>query len=432
MSVPVRRTEPANADAADAEETESPRRLFRQATSRPTRALFAEVSVLTPPSLWAAGLTAVSASALLMAAACLVRIPDRVSATGLLMPSGGVVRLAAPAAGRIAALHAAERDIVFAGRPIADLDKDLSAGAQPSLSVAKRRSVDAEARLLEDIEARQLAKTRERRAALESELRFLASSRQQAAQSLALLTEFAGLAQRRLERFEALGDRVAADRIDRLQGERLDAERAQLDAQSRVADIDRVIGEARFELAGLDPEAEIRRLEIRVRRQALERQRADADVSGSLRLHAPIDARVLRIAFEVGDSVAAGATVVSLMSVDDRLEARLYVPARDAARMARGQTVELLIDALPYQRYGSIPALISTVGDVALHPSEVPALMTLREAVFEVRARLPENFAAEFVPALLPGIGASFRADIVRRQLTLLEWLLRATRGIDA
>ncbi len=133
---------------------------------------------------------------------------------------------------------------------------------------------------------------------------------------------------------------------------------------------ERALEEARSRMATVAQ----RRAELEIARKQL----ADAAV------RAPFDGVVQRRIGNVGEYIAAGAPVVSLVGLDP-LRLRLEVPEREAASVEAGQAVRLLVEGDDRSYAGTIARLSPALDEesrVLRIEADVPASGTLRPGLF--------------------------------------------------
>jgi membrane fusion protein (multidrug efflux system) len=199
------------------------------------------------------------------------------------------------------------------------------------------------------------------------------------------------------------GDRVAAGAVLA----QLDTERFRLEANRVAATVEQ-------------REAEMRRSEQLLERNMVSREahertlfelqtaRADRDLAQltvrEATIRAPFDGVVAARMVQRGNTVAAG-EVVFRVTQPDRLEAEVFVPERDVARLAAGQTARVRADGRPGETFEAEIARISPVVDAASGTVKVtlavdaaegalrPGMFTRVEIVYDRR----EN--ATLVPA---------------------------------
>ena len=72
-----------------------------------------------------------------------------------------------------------------------------------------------------------------------------------------------------------------------------------------------------------------------------------------------------------GRPIAAGSTIAVIVPEGGRLEAELLAPSRADRLHQPGQEVQLILQAFPYQRFGTVSGTVRTVSSTVLGPNEV-------------------------------------------------------------
>jgi hemolysin D len=147
-------------------------------------------------------------------------------------------------------------------------------------------------------------------------------------------------------------------------------------------------------------------------------------------LTAPTDAIVLDVAQRSAGSVLQEAEpLVTLVPLNEPVEAEVHVNAADVAHVAMGQTVRVKFDALPFQKHGTAYGVVQTLSSDSFGPAEGearrPPFYRARVGLTDLRLRdVPEGFK------ILPGMVV--QAEILAGRRTVLSYLLYPLiRGLD-
>jgi membrane fusion protein len=401
--------------------------LFRkEAVSHATRRLAGEVVLATSvPSRILAGLAClvVLAGAVFAGTASYAR---RETVVGWLTPQAGMIRLAARQGGIVSSVHVREGDRVAVGQPIATLTLSTALEGGDSFAALSRslgaqsqaagsRAAAAQAAL--GAERRQLT---QRRVALQRELA-------EARRSIALQTERLALARAEVARAEAIAAQGFLSPRD-LQARRATELAAQQEAStlsSQALGYEREIGEVEARLAAIPIDLQAARAEAASTLAGLDQQATQVEAQGRYVVVATVPGRVAALPVEAGQTVTAGAAVAVLTPGDSALVAELYAPSRAAGFVREGQTVRLMYQAFPHQKFGAGEGVVTTVSRTVLAPSEVaiPGLQ-VQEPVFRIRVKLARESVAAYGEALPLQPGMLLSADVVIDRRSLLEWLL--------
>jgi membrane fusion protein len=397
----------------------------REAISHATRRLSGTVVLATPLTVRLLGLffgVVVIAAVLFASLATYAR---KATVTGWLIPDLGLIRATAVAAGSVQAVGVSEGAVVESGARLAEIKigsdtaagnvgeitaQQLRAEAQAARERARSRveRLDAET---EQSRARQ-AKLRieleqiERQTALQEQR--LESARQEVARSEDIAAR--GLLARR--EFEARRQAALAAEQD-LAGQR-----------RQIAAIEREIADINARMAAIIIEKETTDAESRSAEASLEQRIIDAEARRVQLVLAPVAGRVAALPVAAGQPVAMGATVAVIVPQGGQLEAELLAPTRAVGFVRVGQEVSLMLQAFPYQRFGTVKGKVRAMSNTVLGPTEIsiPGL-NIQEPVFRVRVSLPSDVIhayGETVP-LQPGM--LLTADIVFDRRSLIQWL---------
>lgn len=405
--------------------------LFRPAAVNAIRYVFSDVVVPAPMGLWMATLLGCIAATFLVAAAFLIEVPDQVRAPAVLMPAAGVVSVRASAEGRVVRLHVAENEWVSEGQPLVDVSRDRATTAAHSMRRERSESLAHEQRLIRDAGAQRKRLRQIRQAALQTKMQHLKGSlaRLQALEQLARSQQ--RLAEQRLDRVRALGDRgaLAPDQLDKAEGDAARAEAARLDAASRIANVGRDLEMARLDAREVEAQGVSDRVETEIELARLRHRELDIAESAESRLLAPSSGRVIRLAVRAGDIVPASHSLLTIAPNTSELEVLIYVSASEASGLRRGQAVRLFADGLSDIPTETLRATLTTVGELAMTPRDVGAPIYLQGPAFEMKARLTSDARASLMRAGASGAGLAFRADILRERRSLAAWLVHVLRS---
>lgn len=358
---------------------------------------------------------------------------ERVS--GMLVPHGGLVRVASRSSGTVSAVLVSEGDAVAVGQVLLRVSGERNsqalgatgAGVADSLQLQDRALSDEE-KGLEEIASRQAEALRQSEALLVKQVsqfsKQLELSRQQSAGYVALL-----------ERIRPL---VKKGYVSQLQIQQQEAQA--IDSKSEIetllrqkAETQRQLAEVRSQLEQIPANSESRRNEIRRQRAQLRQQNFENEAGRSSTVVATSTGVVSSLLAEAGQTISAGEPLLSIVPASSPLEAQLLVPSSAIGFVHVGTEVRLHYIAFPYQKFGIQRGRVSQVSKSALTPGEVAAIGGAgnRDGVPQYRVRV--NLDRQAISAygreerLLPGMGVE--ADMLLDRRTLLEWLLEPLFG---
>ncbi|MCB1628341.1 MAG: HlyD family efflux transporter periplasmic adaptor subunit [Xanthomonadales bacterium] len=292
---------------------------------------------------------------------------------GQLLPSGGLVRVAAPVSGSVSRVAVDEGQQVEAGAVLIELSIERDSGsvgrtadAVAAELASQRQRQQTELDELSRSTVRQQQLLQQQRQALRSQLALLESTRAIRRQ------QFEG-AQRLLEQIEPIraSGQLTALQIHQYETAALEA-KAQVDlVQLQHLNLSAEIADLSAQLAEL-PESEKRQRNqllgaLAETSQAIAHNAAEQ----SLVIRAPRAGRVSGLTVVDGQSVQQTQALLALIPEGSSLQAELWVPASAIGRIEVGRRVAMRYDAFPYQQYGQQYGRIVEIGLRALTPEEI-------------------------------------------------------------
>ena len=389
--------------------------------------------------------------------ASMVSVDRVVTATGKIATTGRHILVQPIELGVIRSIDVAAGQVVSKGEVLATLDPTF-AEAELTASEDLLVSLNAEVVRLQaelsgempaqfaadpEVDALQRALFDQRAASYEAQLRTLDAQlaevrAQQAknqahrgaiAEEVAVLSELSGMRRELLERnagsraqyLETLGQELQLrEQIARLDGEAPELEQRE---KALIARRDGLASERRAEVAAMLQEA------IRKRDSVLEELRKAERRSGLVQLTAPADAVVLEIAkLNVGSVIREAEPLFTLLPLNVPLEAQLDVNPRDIGRIRRADPVRIKLEALPFQRHGTLAGEVRLISEDAFE-IETPQG---KSAAYRVNVDLGP-IALRDVPAdfrLIPGMTLAAEIRIGERRL-ITYFLYPIIRAVD-
>jgi membrane fusion protein len=345
--------------------------------------------------------------------------------TGFLAPTHGLIKLHAPQSGTLTERHVEE------GRRVARGD------ALYVLSTERSTPMAAEA------QAAAIAQLRERRASLAREIEHLAALALLARQDLEQRTGEVTVELTQLQAAVATqGERLAASRatLERhqalaRQGFFSEAQLAQqreqaLEQEARLQALERSRTALQRDRASLAaalaaqrPKSASERAAVERDISALDQQITEYESRRTLVITAPADGVVTAILGERGQSVTAGAPLLSIIPEGAALQAQLLVPSRAAGFLAAGQPVALRYQAFPFQRFGGSHGLVKEIARTPIAPGDAPLPVALNEPAYRVTVTLERQTVRAYGKDLPLQDGMLLDADIALDRRRLVEWL---------
>lgn len=123
------------------------------------------------------------------------------------------------------------------------------------------------------------------------------------------------------------------------------------------------------------------------------------------------------------------AALATLLPEGGQLEAQLLVPSRAAGFVDEGQSVRLLYDAFPYQKFGFHSGVVSDVSRTVISPTDLPIAPAAQEPVFIITVGLDRQDVDANNQLYNLQSGMTLSADIILEDRKIWEWVLEPILG---
>jgi membrane fusion protein len=361
-----------------------------------------------------------------------LEITRREVVQGELTPRNGEVVVRAARPGVIEALYVAEGQSVRRHDVLARIVSaaDGPDGARVSRQLAE--SLETQKMLLED---QRVAVGRTRDIARRDSTARIAHLREQRGLAVALHDVQARrhrFAQQRFARVGAIEDRRFLS--DYVYGELRDGvlalEQGVAEGLLRQRGIEQEITALRLAAERRQQEFAVQLAEIDARLAGLRGQQLREGANWWYEITAPRNGTVAGLSEDLGDSVVAGQALLSLVSPDARLKARLFAPTRSAARLEPGLPVALRVAAYPFQKFGTVQGHLRTVSDTTVVVRGAAAASVGSESVYLLEVSLDQQYLdhAGVHRALRPGMEVTAELTTDRRPLG--AWLFESLTAL--
>ena len=211
-----------------------------------------------------------------------------------------------------------------------------------------------------------------------------------------------------------------------------DQYQAWLDTRLRHEEIQRKLASQQAQLADLHLQQEqlpgkqaTRQADLRNQLSELQQRLIEVKSRREFAVVAPIAGRVTAIQAKQGQTVTPQQSLLTIIPVDAKFEAELFVPTRAVGFIQPGQQVYLRYQAFPYQRYGLYEGRVKHVASAILAPQEIPAPVPVgNEPVYRVTITLNQQDVTAYGKQFPLQAGMLLDADIVLDQRPIWQWLL--------
>src|SRR5690606_26570147 len=411
--------------------------LFRpEAVEARARHRLGEVSLAQPPGAGLLATLAVGAVVLVLAWLATGEYTHRSRVAGQLVPDRGLATLAAPEAGTVLEVFAAEGTAVTRNAPlvvvatarVTQTGGDTTAALLARLDERRRALLARYASGFERLDAQAAGARRE-----------LAAARRELAQveaSIALGERRLEIAGRVRDELRALAERHFVSRLELARQEQavLEHAAAQRSLERLAASVERDIVALERHLAELGLQ---RRADEAARASALaelEAERLRVAAAGEALLAAPVAGSVASVLVEPGQPVRDGQALVTLVPAGSRLQARLLVPSRAVGFLEPGDEVRLRYPAFPHAKFGHHAGTVVAISGDALAGrtlAELTGIAAATEPAWRVLVDLERQYVEAYGERRPLKPGMLVEADILGERRRLAEWLLEPLYAVS-
>lgn len=341
---------------------------------------------------------------------------------GSIVPDTGVSAVVPTRAGIITRLSVKDGQAVAAGAELAAIRSEEDSAAGPSAAerigeaIARQdASLSAQASAALVAAQAQQGQLAAQRAGLSAEIAQLQSQ-------IAIQTELIDSAQRDVDRARQVADRGFISARDMQYREELLMSRRQGLSQltQSLATRRASLAEAERSVAQVSAQAAAQSAGLSASRAQVAQQAANTDGSRSYVLRAPMAGRVTALTARAGQPVTPQGQIMAIVPQGSVLQAELAVPSAAIGFVKPGQSVNLAIDAFPYQRFGTVSGKVVTVSASALtRQGQGGAQVSVYPVIVALDRTAVQAFGRN--EALVAGM--TLTARITTEKQSLLEWL---------
>ena len=400
--------------------------LFREEAIESRRARFyGSVMINQPVSFSVMTGVAVLVLALTFTFLATASFSRKESVLGWITPESGMSQIYAVKEGVVRGVEVRVGQHVEANQDLAVLSTDVS-GPEGQLAPQQRALTEGRIAELEgqiiasgDNERMEALRLAQRSRALRAEAVHLQSQR-------ALIARQLAIARRELIDIVPLTERGFVTKLDKDKREEF------VNAQEQaLAQMDQQIGAKLSEASDTDAQArqipDRTRMELsqlRGQKSTLEQSLAELAITDRQVLRSPVKGQIAAINVHAGDTASAGAPLIIVAPEGSSMEAELFVPTKAAGFIAPGQSVKLMVDAFPNERFGEVDGVIETVSHAPMNLNQQGIPIDVKEAAYRVTVKLSSDHIMAYGKPQPLQPGMTLKASIVTAKRTFLQWLL--------
>jgi len=345
--------------------------------------------------------------------AIIMRLPETVHCTFILVPATGADPIQAPHQGTISRVSVGEGQVVKKGAELFVLRSD------------EIRSWDTQLRTLtEDLHSREESLTRSE-TAYKAQLNIKLAEVEQAKSEVKFRENHAKVSRDLVTRMEKLGEQGGISEVD-LVKLRLDLAASEKDfsvAQRTVQqnNLDRERMDTEHARVRGEQKAEIEKLKLRIAALKADLENAQQNL---LMVRSPYDGVVISLEQRtVGSVVIQGQVLCQLAQQDAKLHARMVITEAGLPKLAVSQRVRYFFEAFPYQRYGAVGGKLDWISPSAVTSSDGPRFVALASLD---HLAIPVG-AGRFLPLR---VGMKGEAHIIVGSRTMIEYAFEPVRQL--
>lgn len=130
--------------------------------------------------------------------------------------------------------------------------------------------------------------------------------------------------------------------------------------------------------------------------------------------------------YNVGDIVTSGSNMCTIIPMESDLEAILYIPDSEIAKLKIGQKTEYIINSIPYNEYGKLTGEIISISADAISNKEMAVKYYLATANLSNTSLKNKNNNIRSLKS-----GMLLEAKSVTGKSKVIKWLLRKINLLD-
>jgi membrane fusion protein len=459
--------------------------LFRpEITAALSQQWMGAIRLAQPISSWLiAGIAALIASALI-SFVTLGSVTKKARVTGITLPLGGSISIAAPNAGLLTYSHVKEGEQVQAGQTLFALSNERQ-GEKGEITALVAQQLASRQQSLESETRLRNAQATEKKQALSLRLSNLGTEATQLEQEVSLIQRRQTLAQESVSKYQTLQNNgyVSVAQVQQKQEDALDIatrlstlQRAKLQQQANQMAV-------QAELSALANNLATEQSQLQRALASLAQESAENRNRKTTLITANQSGTITTLTSQTGQMINGGQVLATLIPSSDtacsyplqnvekaagegkgeakgkitsatdkackentqnqnqaqNLEAHLYAPSRTAGFVAIGQQVLIRYAAYPYQKFGLQQGTVTDVSTTPFAPNELPPNLAStilsnaqqniqgfnsNEALYRIKVKLDKQSIQAYgqLQSLKPGM--TLEADVLQDRRKIWEWIV--------
>ena len=411
--------------------------LFRQEVIDAQRGEWlGSIIVAAPLSRWLLTLLALTLAAAILLFLFFGHYTRRETVLGQLVPSAGVLNIAAPGAGTITRLQVCDGQVVKAGDALLTLSSEQDSAALGDTHALVGQQLDIQRSRLQADLLNQKQLSQQQADALQAKTALLHAQMGQIAGQLAIQQRQVNSNQQMLAKIKPLAAKgfVSAVQIQQQETAVLDAQAQYKTLVRQQLDTRQQLDATQQQLAQLPLDDSSKRNDTERQLASLTQSMAQNEMQRAVVLRAPHDGVVSTVLLKEGQMVGAGQPLLSILPSGSSLRAQLLVPSRAIGFIEPGSRVVLRYQAFPYQKFGQQYGRVTDISRSALSPPDIAALMgqqaQQQEPLYRIQVKLDSQQISVYGKPESVKPGMALEADILMERRRLIEWVFEPLYGV--
>lgn len=340
---------------------------------------------------------------------------------GIVVPASGAPQIAGQRRGIVRHVFVREGEVVEAGTVVVEIATDELSDGGPAADQLTA-SLGEQDTLLQQQQAQVMLSTRAEQNRMISKVQGLHREIGRIREQIETQQDLIDSAAKDLTHAESVAKSGFVSKRDLLaREETLLSRRQQLSSLRQALDREQSAVDQTTDAAdGIRADTAIKVAALNAQRATLHQNKVSVSAASAYRLIAPISGKVTGLTARVGQPIAEGQALMTIVPVNSRLIAELHVPNSAYGFVKVGQEVGIALDTFPYERFGTLKGRIASV---AVAPVMEEKSKGSPQLVFLVTAEIDHKYMVAYGEKRQLTPGMTLTANVVTEKQSLLRWL---------
>lgn len=388
--------------------------------------------ILIPASL-NQNLFLVSAIAVLMAIILFVSLGSytrKAKLQGVVMPSGGVIKIQSDVNGYVSNLYVKEGDDIKVGDSLYQVDAERYDFLGTGVLNALANSISMQHQILENQKNKELMMNYSREQGLSKKISQQKDELDSSRSVLSLAEYQASLKKIDLNKYTELLNKQYISEFDyhKKQIEFAAMEESVEMNKLSLQRLEREILSTEFELKLAKIQGEVRLTEIDRQLEIIEQQTLELAKQGGSRINSPVSGTVAAVLVDHGQAVNINSPMLVLVPIDAKIQVELFAPSRSVGFIKEGQNVNMRFSAFPYEKFGVQYGKVKKVSKATLTHEDLvlrgPITINEKEALYRIVVELDKTTVSAYGHEKSLMVGMTLSADIKLDTRRIYEWII--------